>query len=55
MKDKIQQELDNNRLWTVQYGFIIVLLVIAFSLLILYLLKIEDVSVIYWVYKNYLK
>lgn len=55
MKDRIQHELDNNRLWTVKYGFIIILSVIIFSLLILYFLKIEGDSVLYWIYKNYMK
>lgn len=54
MKDTIQQELDNNRLWTVKYGFVIILSVIALSLLILYLLKIEGDSVLHWIYTNYL-
>lgn len=54
MKDKIQQELDNNRMFAVQYGFAIVLAVIVLSFVILYSLKIEGESALYWIYKNYL-
>ncbi len=55
MKDKIQQELENNKLFAVQYGFLITALVVIVSVAVLYYLNIEGEPVIYWVYKNYIK
>lgn len=54
MKDDIQQELDNSRLFAVKYGFGILAIIIAFSFFILYSLKIEGEPVLYWIYTNYM-
>jgi len=55
MEDKIQAELDRNKIGVVKYGFVIILLVIGLAGLTLSLLQINGESVIQTVFHYYFR